>query len=116
MKYSALVSLLFAGILLTGCVHHHKTMPPTMAPGPAATIVTPSDSLAGRVATYNEAGRFVVLNFPNSSLPKVDQTMFLYRAGLKVAEIRITGPQSDDNTVADIITGEAQAGDEVRDH
>jgi hypothetical protein len=34
---------------------------------------------------------------------------------LKVAEIKVTGPQRDNNTVADLVSGDAQVGDEVRD-
>jgi hypothetical protein len=45
----------------------------------------------------------------------VDQTLFLYRDGLKVGEVKITGPQKDENIVADLLHGEARAGDEVRD-
>ncbi len=67
------------------------------------------------MVSYNDAGRFVVLNFPTGQMPKMDQHLFLYRAGLKVAEVNVTGPQSDDNTVADLVSGEAQTGDEVRD-
>ena len=48
-------------------------------------------------------------------MPKLEQRLFLYRAGLKVAEVNVTGPQSDDNTVADLVSGDAQTGDEVRD-
>jgi hypothetical protein len=40
--------------------------------------------------------------------------MNLYRNGLKVGELRVTGPQQDANIVADVITGDAAAGDEVR--
>ena len=103
----------FAAILLVGCVHH-RPVPVSVTASPAAAIVTPGDLLAGKVVASNTAGRFVVLNFPTTQMPAVDQSLFLYRAGLKVAEIRITGPQSDDNTVADVVTGEAQVGDEVR--
>ena len=39
----------------------------------------------------------------------------LYRRGLKAGEIKITGPQLEDNVVADIVAGDAEAGDEVRD-
>jgi hypothetical protein len=78
-------------------------------------IVTPDNSLAGKVLAYNSPGHFVVLDFPAGPMPKVDQTLFLYRAGLKVAEVKITGPQRDNNTVADVVSGDAQAGDEVRD-
>jgi hypothetical protein len=78
-------------------------------------IVTPDDSLAGKVLAYNSPGNFVVLEFPAGPMPKMDQNLFLYRAGLKVAEIKITGPERDNNTVGDIVSGDARAGDEVRD-
>jgi hypothetical protein len=114
MKLIASLTIAFAGILLAGCAHHQPS-PIIMQPRPVATVVTPNDSRSGKVVAYNAAGRFVVLNFPSGQMPKVDQRLFLYRAGLKVAEIRITGPQSDDNTVADLVTGDAQTGDDVRD-
>ena len=78
-------------------------------------IVTPENSLTGRVLTYNEAGRFVVLDFPVGKVPGRDQTLFVYRQGLKVGELKVTGPERDTNTVADLVSGEAQKGDEVRD-
>ena len=84
------------------------------APAPAP-IVTPDYSLAAKVISVNTLGRFVVLSFPASQMPKLEQTLFLYRDGLKVAEVRVTGPQQDNNTVADITSGEAHVGDTVRD-
>lgn len=39
----------------------------------------------------------------------------VYRNGLKVGELKVTGPQRDNNTVADIVAGECQVGDEVRE-
>src|SRR5258706_2431419 len=98
MRFIAPLTLVFAGIFLAGCAHHGAP-PAGMIPGAATTIVTPNDWLAGKVVAFNAAGRFVVLNFPSARMPKTDQNMFLYRAGLKVAELKITGPQSDDNTV-----------------
>ncbi len=90
----------------------HSTKPATTAP---AAIVTPDYSLAAKVVSVNLVGRFVVLSCPASQMPKMDQTLFLYRAGLKVAEVRITGPQQDSDIVADLVSGEAQIGDTVRD-
>jgi hypothetical protein len=55
-----------------------------------------------------------VLNFPIGRMPLMDQRVEVYRQGLKVGELRITGPQLDDNIVADILTGEVQPGDQVR--
>ena len=81
-------------------------------PNPSAE---PDNSLGGKVATFNSAGRFVVLDFPGSKMPALEQTMFIYRDGLKVGEVKITGPTRDNNTVADLISGVANKGDEVRD-
>lgn len=98
-----------------------SSLPPSAAtPGTAAAekpplIVTPENALTGKVVVYNDAGRFVVLDFPIGHLPAVEQRMFLYRRGLKVGEVKITGPQRDHNIVADLVQGEAQAGDEARD-
>jgi len=78
-------------------------------------IVAPDSSLVAKVVHYNSDGRFVVLSFPVGQMPKMDQTLFLYRSGLKVAEIKINGWQQDNLVVADVISGEAQNGDEVRD-
>jgi len=88
--------------------------PPAPAPE-SKWIITPVDLLAGKVVTYNQPGRFVVLNFPVGQLPALDQRMGVYRKGLKVGELKVTGPQRDDNIVADVVEGTAQPGDEVRD-
>jgi len=94
--------------------------PAAQAPQPAAAekpelIVTPDDTLTGSIVSVNEAGRFVVLRFPLGHMPAVDSKMFVYRQGMKVAELKVTGPQKDDHTVADIRTGECRVNDEVRD-
>jgi len=119
MKIFALGTWLLVAMLADGCtVFHH----PAKAPAPAAsasaapqTIVTPDKSLTAKVVSYNAAGRFVVLGFPVGQMPNLDQGLFLYRNGLKVGEVKITGPQRDNNVVADLVTGEAQVGDDVRD-
>jgi hypothetical protein len=77
-------------------------------------IVTPETGLAGKVVRVVSSGRFAVLNFPIGRMPLIDQRAEVYRQGLKVGELRITGPQLDDNIVADILTGEVQPGDLVR--
>lgn len=78
-------------------------------------LVVPDTSLRGKVSRCNEAGRFMVLEFPVSRLPAIGQTLLVYRHGLKVGEAKVTGPQRDDRTVADLVNGEAQVGDEVRE-
>ncbi len=76
--------------------------------------VTADNLLVGKVAKVNAEGRFVVMTFPIGHLPGLQQRLSVYRLGLKVGDIRITGPQLDDSVVGDILTGDAQAGDEVR--
>jgi len=128
MKFSTPGVLVLVAMLANGCVlfHHRQAKPAQaaqtsayLAPAtPSATlnpIVTPDNSLTARVASYNATGRFVVLSFPIGRMPAMDQTLFLYRNGLKVGEVKITGPQRDNDTVADLIAGTAQVGDEVRD-
>lgn len=85
----------------------------TTAPAKAA-VVKPSDALIGRVVSANARGRFAILNFPINRMPALEEKMFIYRDGLKIGELRISGPQKDDNIVADVLTGEARGGDEVR--
>jgi hypothetical protein len=79
--------------------------PPVMAPG---------TQLSGTVAKVNTGGQFVVITFPIGRLPTMDQKMSVYRRGVKMGEISITGPQLDDTVVGDLVAGTAEIGDEVR--
>jgi hypothetical protein len=116
MKSSKLFTILLAGMLAAGCASKKAVQTkPSTAGAVSQTIITPATSLKARVASYNATGRFVVLSFPVGQMPEMNQAFFLYRAGLKVGEIKVTGPQRDNNTIADLVTGEAQVGDEVRD-
>lgn len=116
--------LVVLALSLTGCVWvkrhtpwHHDAASSTAQPAPASPqfIVVPDNSLQAKVIKVNTVGQFVILNFPDGRMPKLDQHLFLYRAGLKTAEVKVVGPQEDTSIVADIISGEAQAGDTVRD-
>ncbi len=78
-------------------------------------VLTPTTALVGKIISVNPTTRFAVLNFPINKLPALEQRMYVYRKGLKVGEVKVTGPQRDDNIVADITAGEAATGDEVRD-
>ena len=76
--------------------------------------VTPETALSGSVVRVNELPRFVVLNFAVGSLPGLGTPLNVYRHGLKTGMVKVTGPQLDDNIIADVIDGSAQAGDGVR--
>jgi hypothetical protein len=88
---------------------------PTAQKNGSRLIVTPASGGAGKVAMVNISARFVVLNYPLGHLPPTNQRLNLYRRGLKVGEIKITGPQYDDNIVADLVAGECEIGDEARE-
>lgn len=80
--------------------------------GPA---VTPDLALQGRVARVNPQARTVVLSFPLGWLPALERRLNVYRQGIKVGEVKVTGPQMDTNIAADLVAGDAAVGDEVRE-
>ena len=90
-----------------------RTIQITDAQGQIVTA-TPGARLVGKVVRVNPASQFVVLNFPIGKLPIPDQRLHLYRNGLKIGELVVTGPILDDNIVADVVVGAAQLGDEAR--
>jgi hypothetical protein len=122
-----MVILLFA-LSLSGCagkkgagqpakaqpVFGAPTAPTSKSGNTQALIVTPENVLVGKVALVNPGGRFVVLNFPLGKMAAADQRLSLYRRGLKVGEVKVTGPVREDNIVADLVAGEAEVGDEAR--
>jgi hypothetical protein len=86
--------------------------PPPSTNSPSL-IVTPGKP-SGKIALVNPSSRFVIVSFPPGTMPPPERRLSVYRGGLKVAEIRVTQPQHDMNTAADILAGECQVGDEVR--
>jgi len=116
MKNPAFIFAMLLALAVGSCAGH-AGKPTSVKPVPAkpGPIITPDFSLAAKVVSINTQGRFVVLSFPASLMPGVGQTMFLYHNGLKTAVVRITGPQQDNNIVADIVSGDAQMGDTVND-
>ncbi len=93
---------------------------PPAAPAPVRTnrpnvIVTPAVVLKGKVALVNPAARHAILTFPLRQLPALERRLNVYRSGLKVGEVKITGPSRDINVAADIVAGDCQVGDEVRE-
>jgi hypothetical protein len=119
-----LLAVIFCGITLLGAGCANTDRKPVSAKSSAAMGITnrsPSDpimiparSIAGRVVTVNNTARFVVLNYPLGFLPSLDQRLNVYRQGQKVGQLKVSGPQQDTNTAADLLTGEVQIGDEAR--
>jgi len=94
-------------IALLGCAHKKQ-------PDNKSVIVTPGGRAAGTVISVNPSARFAVVRFPIGQLPPLNQHMGAYRQGLKVADLKISGPQRDVHTVVDIVAGECRVGDDVR--
>lgn len=117
--------LLIPGLLVLSSCSGKK--PAASKPAPAARtgsstakndpklIVTPEDAVVGKVALVNNDGRFVVLTFPIGHMPSADQRLNVYRQGLKTGELKVSSDRLDVNVLADIVTGDAKMGDEVRD-
>lgn len=78
-------------------------------------IVTADTSLTGKVVKFNPTARIVVLEFSIINMPAAGRQLFVYRNDLKVGEVKTTTWQKQEHIVADLISGEAQAGDVVRD-
>ena len=129
MKLKHIAVLILIPLLASGCWWRHKqqTVHATPSENPAGQtakktgrdsklIITSETALIGKVVSANANARFVVLNFPIGRLPSLEQRLNVYRNGLKVGEVKVTGPQRDDNTVADIVAGESKIGDEVREN
>jgi hypothetical protein len=112
-------------IMLSGCVRHapvyQSTGPQRSGSNgtnsqqiPRKWIVTPEEGVEGKVTWVNANLRFVVVTFPIGRTPEPDRRLNIYRKGLKVGEITITGLQREDSVVGDLIAGEAESGDTVR--
>ena len=122
--------LLVAGACLVAggsCSKSQSSRAQPAVPGSAATggnkkseplgktvIVTPASGITGRVVSLNTAGQFVVITYEGGQMPARGQKLNVYRGSLKVGELKATDWQNGPNQVADILTGEAGPGDEVR--
>ena len=110
-----LVCCLAGGLILAGCASDKVAESrPTTKKRPDKVIITPDNSLIGKVVRVNNNVRIAVLNFPIGKLPAMGSRFNVYRQGLKVGEVKVSGPQQDENIVSDIVTGDVQVGDELR--
>src|SRR3954470_5797919 len=105
---------LVAMLILAGCASKSGQTKPGHAASTNAPITKASSVLVGRVDSVNMKGRYVIISFPIGALPLVGLPVDAYREGLKVAELKITPPQQNNLTAADIVAGEVRVGDEVR--
>ncbi len=96
----------------------------TNAPAPPAAEVgsparypevTPVTPVQGRVVFLNPRLRFVIVDFAFHQMPRFEQRLGVFRAGRRVGEVRISGPADGTRVAADVMAGEADVGDLVRE-
>jgi len=83
-------------------------------PAPRYPSVTPVDVAFAKVVVVRPTLRFVVLDFSLQPLPRIHQRLSLFRQDQKVGEVTVTGPARGSTIVADLLSGEAQVGDDAR--
>ena len=125
-------AVLFFALLLAGCAMSkpdptasaiqtktaRSSKPTAVGRGQKAASkpeVTLDEAVLGTVVSVNPALRFLVMDFPVRKLPVLEQRLNVYRNGQKVGEVKVTGPGRDTTIAGDIMAGEAQVGDEVRE-
>ena len=111
------IGLSGAILLLAGCVHQQPASQGASAivgqsPQP---IIQPDFRPSGEVIMVNAEARFVVLSFPPGRVPQPGSELKIYRNGLMVGEVRVSGPQHENNTVADVVAGDVQLHDQARE-
>ena len=110
-----MLAMLLCTIAASGCAKK-KSSGASEGAKAGKPVVTQANMIVGRVATVNPTGRFVVLSFPTGKMPAQDQRLNIYRSNVKIAEVKITGPQKGENVVADILSGEPEVSDEAREN
>lgn len=89
-------------------------VPTTNAVPPRYPLITPLDTVFGRVVAVNSQARFVVVDFSFNGLPAADQRLEVFRQGRRVGEVRASIWAKGGRMAADLLDGEARVGDEVR--
>ena len=107
--------IIVVALSLAGCATKKRAE----APASSGTwtnppVVRPSTSISGRIDWVNAKARYVIISMPLGMMPALQSHLSVYRNGLKVAELKVSPPQQNNFTAADIVSGECQIGDEVR--
>ena len=107
------VFVVFCALLMLGCGKTTDFVPGKTQP--AKPVVTPDFRANGRIQSVNAEARFVIVRFPLTHVAPVGSQLGIYRDGLKVGVAKVTGPEREGNTVADLISGQARTQDEARE-
>ncbi len=117
LSFACGLALLIAGCAQSPAASRRvRSVPPDVAQGSTNVTVVPVVAITGKVVLVDRKGGFVVLRLAPMLSPFKDTRLFVYHNGKKTAELRISGPQQDVNTVADIMAGDPQPNDLVSDN
>lgn len=104
--------LLLAVLTHSGCASRKE---PAVPRHPVSReLIRPLDAGIAKVLAVNERLRFVVLDYSLNPIPEFGRRLEVLRNGQKVGLLKITGPVSGMTTAADLVSGEARAGDLAR--
>ncbi len=81
---------------------------------PRYPLINPVTPVQGRVTFVNEKLRFVIVDFAFQQMPRLEQRLGVFRRDERVGEVRISGPVNGSAVVADVMSGTAGLGDQVR--
>lgn len=109
MRFAVL--LVGALVFATGCGTPGGTSNP-IPPEPGKEIGADL-ALHGRVVEVNSQLRYVVIDFSLRQMPERGQRLDIYRGDQKVGTVRISGPFIETTAAGDILSGEAQVGDDI---
>ncbi len=102
-------SLLFM-LCFPGCSTPPAPGRPTSS---APAQILPDERPRGRIVTVNLPLRYVVMDFELSTPPEIGQRLEVFREGLKIGEVQLSGPIMGSAAAGDIVTGQAAVGDTV---
>ena len=122
------VSALLLALIITGCAKRRSTLEPSFTVRPVAPqgsaptntattavpLLTPVSSPVGRITSVNQQVMIAVVTFPVGQVPAAGGRYSVFRAGLKVGELKMSEEAADTLRVADITSGALQVDDEVR--
>lgn len=91
----------------------HDSPPPKPFQPLTAKTVRPLGGTEGRVERVNAKLRLVVLDYSLNALPAIGSRLQVIREGAPVGELRITGPSQGTKICAELVSGDADKGDET---
>jgi hypothetical protein len=114
----AAIACLMALVSSAGCFWREPKSDSVFAPRPGNGqtnfLITPTSSPVGRITFVNQQSQFILAAFPLGQVPAEGALLSIFRGGRKVGEVKVSKEMLGTSRSADILSGSAQEGDEVR--